>query len=141
MPKCSTSVFLAAAVVSAPVVLAQQPAGTGVQPAAGINWTKAPFPGVASATVEGDMAKGASYFYLRYDPGLVTPLHSHTADHRGTMVTGSMVLVVDGKESRLTPGSFFALKNKAKHVARCEGVDPCVMFIHAEGPWDVVPAN
>jgi hypothetical protein len=25
------------------------------------------------------------------------------------------------------------------HVARCEGSEPCVMFIDARGPWDVVP--
>jgi hypothetical protein len=46
---------------------------------------------------------------------------------------------VEGKEQRLPPGSFFAFTGKARHAARCEGREACVMFIDARGPWDVVP--
>ena len=35
-------------------------------------------PGVTKAPVEGDMAKGASHFYLKYAAGLVTPVHHHS---------------------------------------------------------------
>jgi quercetin dioxygenase-like cupin family protein len=96
---------------------------------------------VATAVVNGDMAKGPSHFYLRYSKGFVAPLHYHTADHFVTTVTGNLVLVLDGKEHRMGPGSYFALIDKAKHGARCEGSVDCVMFIDARGAWDVVPAD
>jgi quercetin dioxygenase-like cupin family protein len=85
------------------------------------------------------MAKGPSHFYLKYDAGLVTPLHHHSPDHYATTISGSLILVVDGKEHRLAPGSYFAFTGKAAHVARCEGSEACVMFIDARGAWDVVP--
>ncbi len=109
-----------------------------VIPAAGVTWKPAGIPGVSVAPVEGDMAKGPSHFYLKYDAGLVTPLHHHSPDHYVTVVSGTLMLTVDGKESRLGPGSFFALVNKAPHAGRVEGKEACVMFVDARGPWDVV---
>jgi quercetin dioxygenase-like cupin family protein len=110
-----------------------------VSPKAGIKWEDAGIPGVTKAAVDGDMAKGASHFYLKYPAGFVTPVHHHSADHYVTTVSGNLVLIADGKETALPPGSYFALTGKALHAARCEGSEDCVMFIDARGPWDVVP--
>jgi quercetin dioxygenase-like cupin family protein len=96
-------------------------------------------PGVSAAVVDGDMSAGPSRFYLKYGPGLVTPVHHHTSDHYVTTVSGTLVLTVDGKEHRLPPGSFFALTGQKPHTARVEGKEACVMFIDARGAWDVVP--
>ena len=134
-------VMVVAVLSSTPATKAQDGPKTGVQPAPGLNWKGVGLPGVATAVVNGDTAKGPSHFYLRYNKGLVTPLHYHSPDHYVTTVAGTLVLVVDGKEHRLAPGSFFALINKAKHVARCEGTEDCVMFIDARGAWDVVAAD
>jgi len=108
-------------------------------PRSELKWADAGIPGVATATVEGDTAKGPSHFYLKYPPGFVSPAHHHTPDHYVTTVSGNLVLVVDGQEHRLAPGSFFSFTGKARHVARCEGTEGCVMFIDARGTWDVVP--
>jgi quercetin dioxygenase-like cupin family protein len=97
------------------------------------------YPGVASAVVEGDMARGPSHFYLKYDSGLVTPAHHHSPDHYVTTISGNLILVVEGKEHRPSPGSYFAFTGKAAQVARCGGSEACVMFIDARGAWDVVP--
>ena len=133
--------FLALAVVLSPPAMAEGPAKASSTPASDVKWTAAGIPGVSSAVVEGDMAKGPSHFFLKYDAGLVTPAHHHSPDHYATTVSGNLVLVVDGKERRLAPGSYFAFTGKAAHVARCEGSEPCVMFIDARGPWDVVPES
>jgi mannose-6-phosphate isomerase-like protein (cupin superfamily) len=120
--------------------LAAGAAGTvTARPRAGLKWTEAGIPGVRTAVVEGDMAKGPSHFYLSYAAGFVAPRHHHSPDHFATTVSGTLVLVVDGQEHRLPPGSYFALRDKAPHAARCEGSEECVMFIDARGPWDVVP--
>ena len=109
-----------------------------VIPAADVKWTPAGVPGVSTAAVDGDMKKGPSHFYLKYDAGFVAPLHHHSPNHYVTVVSGTLVLTVDGKDNTLAPGSFFALTGKAKHAARVEGDQAAVMFIDARGPWDVV---
>ena len=108
-------------------------------PKASLKWAEAGIPGVKTSVVQGDMAKGPSHFYLKYPAGFTAPRHHHTPDHYATTVAGQLVLVVDGKDQRLAPGSYFAFTDKAVHPARCEGSEDCVMFIDARGPWDVVP--
>lgn len=119
--------------------LAGDTAKSFVTPSADVKWMPAGVPLVSIAAVEGDMKKGASHFFLKYDAGLVTPLHHHTADHYVTVVSGTLALTVDGKETTLGPGSFFALVNKAPHIARVVGDAPAVMMIDARAPWDLVP--
>jgi len=109
-----------------------------VSPKSDIRWTDAGIPGVSTAAVDGNMSKGPSHFYLKYASGFVAPPHHHSPDHYVTTVSGNLVLIVDGKEHSLPPGSFFALTGKKKHAARCDGSEDCVMFVDARGPWDVV---
>jgi len=119
-----------------------QPGGEAtVEARDALKWAPSSIPKVSTAVVDGDMAKGPSHFYLKYGAGLVTPLHHHSPDHYVTTVSGTLVLVVDGKEHRLPPGSFFALTGKKAHAARCEGAEDCVMFADARGAWDVVPED
>ena len=119
---------------------AAQGAGKAVVAAKGdLKWVDQGIPGISAATVDGDMKKGASHFFLKYPGGLVTPLHHHSPDHYVTVLSGNLVLVVDGKDHAVPPGSFFALTGKEPHAARCEGKEDCVMFVDARGPWDVVP--
>jgi quercetin dioxygenase-like cupin family protein len=106
---------------------------------ADLQWKDAGVPKVSISAVDGDMAKGPSHFYLKYGAGLVTPKHHHSADHYVTTLSGTLVIVADGKEHKLAPGSYFAFTDKPVHSARCEGTEDCVMFIDARGPWDVVP--
>lgn len=114
--------------------------GAGVVvPAPDVAWKEAGIPGVMTGAVEGDMAKGPSHFYLKYAAGFVTPVHHHSANHYVTVVNGTLVLTVDGKDHTLPPGSYFALTGKKTHTARCDGSEDCVMFIDARSPWDVVP--
>jgi mannose-6-phosphate isomerase-like protein (cupin superfamily) len=131
---------LAALLVVAPAVLPvlAHAEDAAVVPLADVKWTPAGIPGVSVAPVEGDMAKGPCHFYLKYDAGFVAPLHHHSPDHYVTVVMGTLVLTVGGKDYRLAPGSFFQLLNKAPHAARVEGDQPSVMFVDARGPWDVV---
>jgi len=108
-------------------------------PSTELKWTHAGIPGVSTAVVRGDMAKGPSHFFLKYAAGFVAPMHHHSPDHYATTVTGNLVLAgAHGQEKRLPPGSYFAFVDKAGHAVRCEGNQDCVMFIDARGAWDVV---
>lgn len=127
-----------AAVVAAASVVAIGGEKTMVVSKADLKWKDMGIPGVAAAPVSGDMEKGASRFFLKYPVGFVTPLHHHTTDHYVTLVSGTLTMTVEGKAYKLGPGSYFALTGKAPHIAKVEGNEEAVMFIEADGPWDVV---
>jgi quercetin dioxygenase-like cupin family protein len=97
------------------------------------------FPGVQMAVVQGDPAKGPHHSMLKFAPGFEAPVHHHTTDHYGSVLSGTLVLVSDGREVRLPPGSYFAFTGKMPHATRCEKGSDCVVAIDARGKWDVVP--
>ena len=134
MIRTKGALWAAAALLSIPAL-----AKAVVTPAADVKWTPAGVPGVSTAAVDGDMSKGPSHFFLKYAAGFNAPIHHHSPDHYVTVVSGNLVLVLDGKDQRVPPGSYFAFTGKAKHGARCEGSEDCVMFVDARGAWDVVP--
>jgi len=110
-------------------------------PAASAPWGKVPdAPGVQIAPLQGNPGKGASHFLLKFPAGFSAPLHHHTADHFVTVVAGTLVLVVGGKEQRFGPGSYFSFAGKKQHATRCEPGAECVLAMDVRGRWDVVPA-
>jgi quercetin dioxygenase-like cupin family protein len=109
-------------------------------PAADVKWADVPgFEGVKLAVVEGDPAKGAHHSMMRFTAGFSAPLHKHSANHYVTVVAGTPVLGVDGVETKLPAGSYFAFTGKKPHTTRCEAGADCVLFLDARGKWDVVP--
>ena len=136
--KLTSAVVIGVTLALPSALLAQGKGKAELTPAANLKWTGAGVPGVETAAVRGDMKKGASHFYLKYAGGFVAPVHYHSPDHYVSTVAGNLVLIVDGKEHSLPPGSYFGLTGKALHGARCEGKEACVMFIDARGKWDVV---
>jgi quercetin dioxygenase-like cupin family protein len=109
-----------------------------------IKWTEpldpkgVPVKGVHTATVDGDPAKGPHHTFMKFDAGFSVPVHHHSADHFVTVVAGTLVMTVDGQEHRLTPGSYFAFKNKQEHTTACAKGDDCIIFADVRGKWDVV---
>ena len=112
-------------------------------PSGDLKWQDVPdAKGVQIAAVpgHGDPGKGASHFFLKFAPGFSAPVHHHTSNHYVTVVAGTLVLTVDGKEQRLPAGSYFTFSNKTQHATKCEAGADCVLFLDVRGPWDVVPA-
>ena len=133
-----TLAALAAIAIAVSIAFADSSSKSVVTPVANVVWKPAGVPGVSIAPVDGDMAKGPSHFFLKYDAGFVAPMHHHSPDHYVTVVSGTLTLTANGKETALAPGSFFALVNKTPHAARVDGKEAAVMFVDARGPWDVV---
>jgi mannose-6-phosphate isomerase-like protein (cupin superfamily) len=108
-------------------------------PAPEIKWSDVPnMAGVQIAPIDGAPDKGPSHFFLKFTGGFAAPVHHHTANHSGTVVSGTLVLIVDGKEQKLPAGSFFAFSNKTKHATRCEAGADCVLSMDVRGKWDVL---
>lgn len=118
---------------------AKKPSGSLFVPVADIKWSDVPgMSGVQIAAVESDPSKGPAHFFIKFAGGFAAPLHHHTADHSGTVVSGTLALTVDGKEQMLPAGSFFAFSGKAKHATRCVAGTDCVLSMDVRGKWDVV---
>jgi quercetin dioxygenase-like cupin family protein len=114
--------------------------GAEFMPAADIKWNDVPgFSGVQLAPLDGDPSKGPSHFLLKFVGGFSAPIHHHSSNHFVTVVSGTLVLTIDGKEHKLPAGSFFKFSDKTKHMTRCEPGAECVLSIDVRGKWDVVP--
>ncbi len=137
----STSFALAFGLFALPVLAqAVKPSTAVLTPAADVKWADVPgFQGLKMAVAEGDPSKGSSHFFLKFDPGFKAPLHHHTANHYVNVISGTLVLGVDGKDTSLPAGSYFSFTKKQKHTTACEAGAACVLFIDARGKWDVVP--
>ena len=57
------------------------------------------------------------------------------------VLAGTLVLTVDGKESKLPAGSYFAFTGKKPHATSCDAAADCILQIDARGKWDVKPAK
>ena len=113
--------------------------GAALVPASDIKWSDVPnFPGVKMAVLDGDPAKGAHHSMLKFAGGFAAPLHHHSSDHFGTVVAGTLVLTVDGKDNKLPAGSYFSFKGKGKHMTKCEAGADCILSMDVRGKWDVV---
>lgn len=135
----AVSLVLAFGSLALPALAQTGKSSAVLTPAADLKWTDVPnFPGVKMAVAEGDPSKGASHFFIKFEPGFKAPVHHHTANHFVNVVSGTLVLVVDGKETRLPAGSFFSFSKKQKHGTACEAGAECVLSIDARGKWDVL---
>ena len=109
-------------------------------PAGDLKWGDVPgFAGLKMAVVQGDPAKGSARFMMRFPGGFAAPLHHHSAEHFVNVVSGTLVLTVDGKEHKLPAGSYFSFKGKKPHMTKCEAGADCVLALDTRGKWDIVP--
>ncbi len=114
--------------------------GAEFMPTADIKWNEVPgMSGVQLAPLDGDPSTGPSHFFLKFVGGFSAPIHHHTANHSVTVLSGTLVLTVDGKEHKLPAGSFVSFSNKTKHLTRCEAGPDCVLAMDVRGKWDIVP--
>ena len=103
-----------------------------------MEWFLAPYP-IGGTPAQGDPAKGAAHFFIKFVGGFAAPLHHHSSDHYVNVVAGTVVLTVDGKDNKLPTGSFFSFTGKKQHVTKCEGTAECLLFVDSRGKWDIVP--
>jgi mannose-6-phosphate isomerase-like protein (cupin superfamily) len=103
-----------------------------------LKWAENPTrPGAWQAVVEGDPKTGPSHFFLKYAKNFDGGPHTHSSDHGGYVLSGTVLLTVDGKEARLPAGSFFWIKGGKVHSVRCEA--ECIQAIDVRGKWDTTP--
>ena len=91
----------------------------------------------------GDLTKGAHSTFVKLPAGFSSPLHIHTEDYYGVVITGVVANEVDDKAPNrpLAPGSYWFQKGKVNHVTKCLSANECVVFITQPGKFDYVNAK
>ena len=139
-------VFSVAFVVAAAASAQSGGGGPVFMPSADLKWVQlAPQmnPGILIADVWGDHAKAGYGAFLKFPPGFLSPLHTHTDDIRIVVISGTYTQQPEGKATvRLGPGSY-ALQpgGSYKHVSGCDKASECLLFIESTGPFDLKPVE
>lgn len=121
-------------------VAPQRITGSTLTPAADMKWV--PMPGLQGALqvpLWGDSTKEAHRILYKWPAGTMAALHTHTHGDRGVVISGTLVLTLEGAQPKKLPaGSFFSFGANVKHATAVDGEVPCVFYIEREGPFDVV---
>jgi hypothetical protein len=74
--------------------------------------------------------------------GFVSPLHTHTEDYWGVVISG---VAVNGKpdssDVQLPVGSYWFQKSGEPHITKCISPNECIFFISQNGKFDYVPTS
>jgi len=94
--------------------------------AKGIN----PKTGIAVANVWGDVKAGAHGAFFKFDPGFVSPVHTHTYDYYAVVIKGELENYKPGQTpDKLGPGSYWYQRGKEAHTTACVSKEPCEIYI------------
>jgi len=106
-----------------------------------LKWVANPdAPGGMSAVAWGDPDSGAHGAFHKFTAGFTAPLHTHSANLRIVVISGTMSMSgEDGKETTLPAGSYFYQPRRYKHVTKCLEGSECVAFVVADGRFDIKP--
>jgi quercetin dioxygenase-like cupin family protein len=83
---------------------------------------------VADGVYLADLAESrrACMKHWRVEPGATLPVHSHTNDQIGYVISGELTAIVDGEERELEPGDSYAFPGEELHGAENRGDEPAV---------------
>ena len=111
-----------------------------VWPAEAIKWNAGPIPGTRIAPLWGAMNKDGPFgVMVKFDAGLMHPLHHHTRTLKLVIVSGTMVHTGEsGTETRLGPGSYLLQAGGKKHISGCAAGAECTFFMTSDGKFDMI---
>jgi beta-alanine degradation protein BauB len=95
-----------------------------------------------AAPAFGDLTHGPHGTFIKMPAGFVSPLHTHTEDYWGVVISG---VAVNGKpgstDVQLPVGSYWYQKGGEPHVTKCISPNECIFFVSQGGKFDYVPAK
>ena len=140
--------LIAGALVLAAVTLglgAAQAKGKGKEAvlwaAEDLKWVDVPnMKGISFVTLWGDMNKGAYGVFVKMAGGTTHPLHTHTADVKGVILSGTWTVTPEGgTEKKLGAGAYMMVPGGMKHTSACLAGSDCVLFQEGPAKFDVKP--
>ena len=114
-----------------------------VWPADAIKWEAGPLKGTHVAKLWGDWMKGGPYGVLvKFDAGLMIPLHKHTQTLKIVVLSGTFVHRPEGGvETKLGPGSYLVQAAGKNHVSGCAAGADCEFFMTSADKFDLIPVG
>ncbi|HEY2932914.1 MAG TPA: cupin domain-containing protein [Acidobacteriota bacterium] len=98
--------------------------------------------GVQRAVLAGNPDKGPHRAMIKFAAGTEVPLHTHTADDWGAVISGTLVIGIEGHAPKeLGPGSYFLTPGGVKHTTKCKAGSDCVFYSQFVGAFDLKPAE
>jgi hypothetical protein len=92
-----------------------------------------------AAAAYGDLAHGAHGTFIKMPAGFVSPVHIHTEDYWGVVISGVAVNGLPGsRDVELPVGSYWFQKGGERHVTKCISPNECIFFISQNGKFDYV---
>lgn len=64
--------------------------------------------------------QGCDVYFASYPAGTEIEPHRHDSDNHGLITLGELILIVDGKETRVPAGSWYHIPAGQPHAARFE---------------------
>ena len=97
----------------------------------------APF--VQMSSVKGDMNKGEHGTIGKMKPGMKTPVHTHSSDYHGVVISGTMTHQFTGEDEapKLGAGSYWYTPAGKAHFTTCYPEAPCIFYIHSDEKFDM----
>jgi len=137
----STLLTLIFAIAALPACAANAKTESTRSPFAELEWFETPF-GPKASKVDGDFGKGGHVTYVKFLPGMVTPVHSHSSDYTGIVIQGTTMHWQPGKSDtqiKLAEGSHWSIPGNVPHVSECLPGSECIMAIVQQAAFDFVP--
>ena len=100
-------------------------------------------PGELNAAVAyGDLAHGAHGTFIKMPAGFVSPVHTHTEDYWGVVISGVAANGIPGsRDIPLPVGSYWFQKGGEAHVTKCLSPNECIFFISQNGKFDYIKVS
>ncbi len=108
-----------------------------------LKWVESGF-GPTVSPVNGDASKGDHVTYVKFTAGMTTPLHTHTHDYVGIVLSGVSMHWEPGKpetKKQLSAGAHWFMPGNVAHVSECLPGAECVMAIIQKANIDFIPVN
>lgn len=87
----------------------------------------------------GDLGHGAHGTFIKMPSGFVSPIHIHTEDYYGVVISGVGANGLPGTADVALPvGSYWFQKGGERHVTKCLSPNECIFFISQPGKFDYV---
>ena len=92
-----------------------------------------------AAPAYGDLGHGAHGTFIKMPAGFVSPIHTHTEDYWGVVISGVAVNIVPGAADIPLPvGSYWFQRGGERHITKCISPNECIFFINQAGKFDYV---
>lgn len=108
-------------------------------PAADVKWVD--IGGPQAANVSGDFATGRHLMLIKFAAGMKTPLHIHSHDYAGIVVSGVARHYIPGKpetEVDLPAGSHWFIPANLPHISECLPGAECIFALYQDDAFDFI---